>query len=99
MYNLIFKRRSVRFFKDRDISKVDMREILRAGMWAPSAKNRQPWKFIVVKGESKKTALALMEKGIERSEKAKASWPVPQSSTPTPASPCSACSRLRYWYL
>lgn len=69
MYNLIFKRRSVRFFKDTDISKVDMREILRAGMWAPSAKNRQPWKFIVVKGESKKTALALMEKGIERSEK------------------------------
>ena len=69
MYNLIFKRRSVRFFKDTDISKVDMREILRAGMWAPSAKNRQPWKFIVVKGQSKKTALALMEKGIERSEK------------------------------
>lgn len=69
MYNVIFKRRSVRFFKSDDISKVDMREILRAGMWAPSAKNRQPWKFIVVKGESKKEALALMEKGIERAEK------------------------------
>ena len=46
-----------------------MREILRAGMWAPSAKNRQPWKFIVVKGDSKKEALDLMEKGIEKSEK------------------------------
>lgn len=69
MYNVIFKRRSVRFFRSDDISKVDMREILRAGMWAPSAKNRQPWKFIVVKGESKKEALALMEKGIERAEK------------------------------
>lgn len=69
MYNLIFKRRSVRFFKDTEIPAVDMREILRAGMWAPSAKNRQPWKFIVTKGEAKKQALALMEKGIERSEK------------------------------
>ena len=65
MYNLIFKRRSVRFFKDTDISKVDMREILRAGMWAPSAKNRQRWNFIVVYGERNKWSLALMEKGIE----------------------------------
>ena len=69
MYNLIFKRRSVRFFKDTEIPAVDMREILRAGMWAPSAKNRQPWRFIVTKGAAKKEALALMEKGIERSEK------------------------------
>ena len=53
MYNVIFKRRSVRFFKSNPISKVDMREILRAGMWAPSAKNRQPWKFVVVRGKSK----------------------------------------------
>ena len=69
MYNVIFKRRSVRFFKSNPISKVDMREILRAGMWAPSAKNRQPWKFVVVRGKSKDEMLALMEKGIERSEK------------------------------
>ena len=38
-------------------------------MWAPSAKNRQPWKFVVVRGKSKDEMLALMEKGIERSEK------------------------------
>ena len=68
MYNIIFKRRSVRFFKSNPISHVDMKEILRAGMWAPSAKNRQPWKFIVVKGQSKEEMLKLMEKGIERSE-------------------------------
>ncbi len=67
--NLVYKRRSVRFFKSNPISKVDMREILRAGMWAPSPKNRQPWKFIVVKGQSKEKMLSLMEKGIERSEK------------------------------
>lgn len=68
MYNVIFKRRSVRFFKEDMIPAVDMREILRAGMWAPSAKNRQPWKFIVAKGKAKEEALNLMEQGIERSE-------------------------------
>lgn len=45
-----------------------MKEILRAGQWAPSPKNRQPWKFIVVKGMSRDMMIRLMEKGIERSE-------------------------------
>ena len=40
MYNVIFKRRSVRFFKSNPISKVDMREILRAGMWAVACPTR-----------------------------------------------------------
>ena len=69
MNPIISQRRSVRFFKKDPIPEADMREILRAGMWAPSPKNRQPWKFIVVKGESRAMLLALMEKGIERSEK------------------------------
>lgn len=69
MNNLIIKRRSVRFFKDTPIAPENMREILRAGMWAPSPKNRQPWKFIVAKGAKKAEVLDLMEKGLERSEK------------------------------
>ena len=69
MLEAIYKRRSIRHFLQKPIPQEDLNQILEAGMWAPSAKNRQPWKFIVVKGESKKTALALMEKGIERSEK------------------------------
>ena len=69
MNPIISQRRSVRFFTKDPIADADMREILRAGMWAPSPKNRQPWKFIVVKGESKKYLISLMEKGIERSEK------------------------------
>ena len=69
MIEAIYKRRSVRHFLQKPIPQEDLDQILEAGMWAPSEKNAQPWKFIVVKGESKKTALALMEKGIERSEK------------------------------
>ena len=68
MHEIIAQRRSVRFFKKDPIAESDMKEILRAGQWAPSPKNRQPWKFIVVKGGSRDMMTQLMEKGIERSE-------------------------------
>lgn len=68
MHDIIARRRSVRFFKKDPIAESDMKEILRAGQWAPSPKNRQPWKFIVVKGMSRDMMIRLMEKGIERSE-------------------------------
>ena len=69
MYNVIFKRRSVRFFKSNPISKVDMREILRAGMWAPSAKNRQPWKYIVYTGKEKDRLPEAMEEGLNEEQR------------------------------
>ena len=43
----IQKRRSIRKYEDRQIEKNDIEEIIKAGMLAPSAKNRQPWKYIV----------------------------------------------------
>lgn len=71
MKDIIFQRRSVRFFKADPISEENLREILRAGMWAPSPKNRQPWKFIAVSGKSKEDMLSAMAEGIVRSEKGK----------------------------
>ena len=44
----LFTRRSVRDFKSEPISKDDLHDLLRAGMQAPSAKNEQPWHFIVI---------------------------------------------------
>ena len=46
--NTILNRKSVRQFSDKPIEpeKVDL--LLHAGMSAPSARNRQPWKFVVV---------------------------------------------------
>ncbi len=44
-------------------------EILRAGMLAPSSKNRQPWRFIVAEGRAKAQSLAAMERGLEREKK------------------------------
>ena len=44
----IFTRRSIRKFKDKKISKDVLDDILKAGMYAPSAYNEQPWQFIVI---------------------------------------------------
>lgn len=44
----IFTRRSVRDFKHDPVSEEDLLDLLKAGMQAPSAKNEQPWHFIVI---------------------------------------------------
>lgn len=49
----IENRRSIRLFKSDDISKEIIEDILNCGRLAPSAKNRQPWYFVVTKGKIK----------------------------------------------
>lgn len=49
----IEKRRSIRLFKDTSVSKEIVEDILNSGRLAPSAKNRQPWYFVVVQNEVK----------------------------------------------
>jgi len=65
--NLFRKRRSIRRYLDRDVPAGVVREILRESCLAPSAMNRQPWRFSVVANrpairrlsdESKKNLLA-----------------------------------------
>lgn len=51
MLKEIEQRKSVRTFSDKKINDVDLKEILNAGIIAPSWVNVQPWKFIVVKDE------------------------------------------------
>jgi len=48
----IKKRQSVRSYQDKEIPEEILQEILEAGRLAPSAKNTQSWKFIVVKDKS-----------------------------------------------
>uniref|UniRef100_A0A7V3ZVM3 Nitroreductase n=1 Tax=candidate division WOR-3 bacterium TaxID=2052148 RepID=A0A7V3ZVM3_UNCW3 len=47
-YEVIRKRRSVRKYKPDPIPDEILERILEAGRLAPSAKNIQPWKFIVI---------------------------------------------------
>ncbi|MFX1296711.1 MAG: nitroreductase family protein [Promethearchaeota archaeon] len=51
-------RRTIRNFKEKKVSDKEIEMILEAGRWAPSASNRQPWEFIVIKNEEKKQELA-----------------------------------------
>lgn len=46
---MIYTRRSIRVYSDRQISDEDIEKILKAAMLAPSAGNEQPWHFIVVR--------------------------------------------------
>ena len=64
----ITDRRSIRKYKDIPLEEEKINDILRAALLAPSAKNRQPWKFIVYQGEAKKRLVAAMETGIKREQ-------------------------------
>jgi nitroreductase len=43
------ERRSIRTYLDKDIPDREIEMILEAGRWTPSASNKQPWEFIVIK--------------------------------------------------
>ncbi len=45
--DVIYRRRSVRFYKKKQVPEYLVRRILEAGRFAPSAGNAQAWKFIV----------------------------------------------------
>lgn len=49
IFDVIKQRRSIRYFKHKDIEKAKILKVLEAGMWAPSSGNRQTWRFIVKK--------------------------------------------------
>lgn len=54
----IRERRSIRKYLSRPVEDEKIQTILEAGQWAPSASNKQPWHFIVVKDEGMRTKLA-----------------------------------------
>ncbi|HIE30512.1 TPA: nitroreductase [Candidatus Poribacteria bacterium] len=54
----IMRRRSIRRYKPGEISQVDLDKILESGRQAPSAANRQPWHFVVVRDQELKRKVA-----------------------------------------
>lgn len=51
-------RRSIRRYLDRPIDHALLAQLLTAAMWAPSAHNRQPWRFCVVTTTAAKEGLS-----------------------------------------
>jgi F420 biosynthesis protein FbiB-like protein len=43
-------RRSIRRYEPRDVPQSTVETLLEAAVWAPSAHNRQPWRFAIVRG-------------------------------------------------
>ena len=48
-FDLIYKRKSIRGYKDKPVEEETLNKVLDAARIAPSAANRQPWIFYVVK--------------------------------------------------
>jgi F420 biosynthesis protein FbiB-like protein len=55
---LIKSRRSIRRYDPRPIDPATVEALLEAGTWAPSAHNRQPWRFAVLTEASAREKLA-----------------------------------------
>ncbi len=56
--NNIMTRTSIRKYTNEPVSKADIETMLRAGMAAPTAVNKQPWHFVAVTNKDKLAELA-----------------------------------------
>lgn len=59
MLDTIFERRSIRKYTDKPVEDEKLHTLLRAAMYAPSAKDARPWHFVVVRDR------AVMEKFMQ----------------------------------
>lgn len=62
-------RRSIRKYTDQKITHDQIEAMVKAASLAPSAKNRQPWKYLVYEGKAKEELLTAMERGLEKEKK------------------------------
>jgi nitroreductase len=58
VFEAIIRRHSVRSFAEREVSKDVLLKLLEAARLAPSARNSQPWHFVVVTDQDKKERIA-----------------------------------------
>jgi len=58
----ISTRRSVRQFTGQPVEREQLLEIIKAGTWAPSGLNNQPWRFVIVQGAEARSSLAKLTK-------------------------------------
>jgi len=67
-FDAIAQRRSIRRFKDTPITDELIEQLLTAATQAPSGKNIQPWRFIVVKEDKRAEMVRIMRQGIESAQ-------------------------------
>ncbi len=62
IFEAIYNRRSVRQFTPEPVTLEDLIEIIKAGTWAPSGLNNQPWRFVIVQDKNMIAELAKFTK-------------------------------------
>ena len=63
MIDIMKKRFSVRRFKDKEVEQEKIDKLIEAARIAPSAKNVQPWHFVIIKDKEKREKLTNICKG------------------------------------
>ena len=58
LFAIMQSRRSIRRYQDRPVPEDTLRRLLEAARWAPSAHNRQPWRFAVIVDPARRVSLA-----------------------------------------
>ncbi len=68
LYQVMQERRSIRRFTDQPVELALIERLLLAAIWAPSAHNRQPWRFVVIQDNGAKESLAEAMNAVLRSD-------------------------------
>lgn len=69
--DLIKSRRSIRKYKTTTVTQDQIEDILNHGILAPSAKNKQPWYFVVLENDIKDSITNLMTNYVSICKKSK----------------------------
>jgi nitroreductase len=65
-FELVEYQRACRAFSSEPVTDAELEQVLRAATFAPSAENKQPWEFIVVREEQSRQAIGeLMRRAWE----------------------------------
>ena len=66
LFNVISAQRACRSFRDDPVTDAELELILDAAVHAPSAENRQPWEFVVVRDDAARAAIGeIISRGWE----------------------------------
>ena len=91
----IEERRSIRKYTNQPVEKAVIEEVIRAATLAPSAKNRQPWKYLVYAGAEKEKLVDQMEIGLYREREVSPILRNRLLACRTPTIHCVLCGKRR----
>ena len=65
---VVKNRKSIRKYIDKDVPNELIEKLINAARLAPSAKNRQPWRFVIIKDKIKNKISDIMLKQLQKSK-------------------------------